>query len=143
MLRRIATLSGDGADSIVRAALAHAAALDILVSVAVCDAGGRLVAFRRADDAEIASIALAQDKAFTALSNKVSTRELGRQAQPGGPLYGIFANLTGRMVTFGGGVPVYSEGSLVGGVGVSGGSPEEDEACCLAGLAAAGLHATG
>jgi len=142
MIREIATLSGDGADTIVRGALAHAAELGILVSVAVCDAGGHLIAFRRADDAEIASVALAQDKAFTALSNKMDTLDLGRQAQPGGPLYGIFSALGGRMVSFGGGVPVYSGQRLVGGVGVSGGSPEEDAACCRVGVDMAGLHPT-
>lgn len=130
MLRDITTLSGDGADTIVRGALAQATACGIQVSVAVCDAGGVLVAFRRADDAEVASVMLAQDKAFTALSNKMDTLELGRQAQPDGPLYGIFATLGGRMVSFGGGVPVYSGRRVVGGVGVSGGSPAEDVACC-------------
>jgi len=142
MLRETVTLSGDGASTIVRGALAHAAKLGILVSVAVCDAGGHLIAFQRTDDAEIASVALAQDKAFAALSNKMDTLDLGRQAQPGGPLYGIFSTLGGRIVSFGGGVPVYSGHRLVGGVGVSGGSPEEDAACCRAGVDVAGLRTT-
>lgn len=128
-------------DALIERTLAHASHLGILASAAVCDDGGNLLAFRRTPGAEVASIVLAQDKAFTALSNKMSTRELGRQAQPGGDLYGIAANLGGRMVTFGGGVPVYDGGALIGGIGVSGGTPQQDEDCCLAGLRAAGYSA--
>lgn len=129
------------AEALVADALRRAGQLGITVSAAVCDAGGNLVSFARMDGAEIAGTVLAPDKAFTSLSNRITTSELGRQAQPGGPLYGIAANFGGRMVTFGGGVPIYQEGQLIGGLGVSGGTPEEDEGCCIAGLSARGLAA--
>jgi uncharacterized protein GlcG (DUF336 family) len=131
-------ISYDTARRLVDAAFAHAKALGVLISAAVCDAGGNLVAFGRMDGAEIAGQFLAPDKAYTAVSNRIATSELGRQAQPGGPLYGIQANMGGRIVVFGGGCPIYRGQELLGGIGVSGAAPDEDEACAMAALAAVG-----
>ncbi len=117
-------------------AAAHAEALrrSILVSAAVVDAGGNLVAFGRMDGAEIAGPVLAVDKAYTAVANRIATSELATLAAPGGELFGLHANGGGRFVIFGGGVPVTVDGTVVGGVGVSGASAAEDEACALAAL---------
>jgi uncharacterized protein GlcG (DUF336 family) len=120
----------------VAAAHVEAARRSILVSAAVVDAGGHLVAFGRMDGAEIAGPVLAVDKAYTAVANRVATSELATLAAPGGELFGLHANGGGRFVIFGGGVPIVVKGTVVGGVGVSGASTVEDEACALAAVAA-------
>ena len=119
----------------IAAAHAEAEERSILVSAAVVDAGGNLVAFGRMDGAEIAGPVLAVDKAYTAVANRIATSELATLAAPGGELFGLHANGGGRFVIFGGGVPIAIEGVVVGGVGVSGASAAEDEACALAALA--------
>ena len=120
----------------VAAAHAEAERQSILVSAAVVDAGGHLVAFGRMDGAEIAGPVLAVDKAYTAVANRTATSELAKLAAPGGELFGLHANGGGRFVIFGGGVPVLVDGIVVGGVGVSGASAAQDEACALAALTA-------
>ncbi|MGH3643573.1 MAG: GlcG/HbpS family heme-binding protein [Myxococcota bacterium] len=124
------------ATRIVAAAHAEALRRSILVSAAVVDSGGHLVAFGRMDGAEIAGPVLAVDKAYTAVANRIATSELAELAAPGGELFGLHANGGGRFVVFGGGVPIVVDGAIVGGVGVSGASAADDEACALAGIAA-------
>ncbi|WP_232375372.1 GlcG/HbpS family heme-binding protein [Mycolicibacterium baixiangningiae] len=129
------------ASRIVAAVHAEAVRRSVLVSAAVVDAGGHLVAFGRMDGAEIAGPVLAVDKAFTAVANRVATSELARLAAPGGDLFGLHANGGGRFVIFGGGVPIFAKGDIVGGVGVSGASAADDEGCALAGVAVVDLGA--
>lgn len=124
------------AQHIVAAALAEATRRSVLVSAAVVDAGGHLVAFGRMDGAEIAGPVLAVDKAYTAVANRIATSELATLAAPGGELFGLHANGGGRFVIFGGGLPIVVDGDVVGGVGVSGASTADDEGCAVAGLAA-------
>ena len=100
----------------------------VSVVVAVCDAGGNLIAFERAEDAYIASTDIAINKAFTSASLKMSTKEVGKLAQPGASLYGIQFTNGGKIVIFGGGEPLYKNGVIIGALGVSGGSAEEDTA---------------
>ena len=124
------------AQDVIGAATARAAALGAFVSVAVVDAGGNLVAFLRMDGAEIAGPTLAVDKAYTSVSNRISTKELAVLAAPGGPLFGLHSNGGGRFVIFGGGIPLVDEaGDVRGAIGVSGGSVDEDHAAALAGVA--------
>lgn len=121
---------------VIAAAHAEAARRSVLVSAAVVDAGGHLVAFGRMDGAEIAGPVLAVDKAYTAVANRTATSELADLAAPGGELFGLHANSGGRFVIFGGGVPLALDGSVVGAVGVSGASTADDHACAMAGAAA-------
>jgi uncharacterized protein GlcG (DUF336 family) len=116
------------------AALARARELDAQVSAAVVDAGGHLVHFQRMDGAEIAGPTLAVDKAFTAVAHRLDTAALGPLAAPGGELAGLAANGGGRYVVFGGGVPLWSDDRVMGGIGVSGGTVEQDIACANAAL---------
>jgi uncharacterized protein GlcG (DUF336 family) len=118
-----------------QAALDRAAAVGALVSAAVVDQGGHLVHFQRMDKAEIAGPTLAVDKAFTAVAHRIDTAELGPLTQPGGDLWGLQANGGGRYVVFGGGIPCWRDGLVVGAVGVSGGTSEQDVLCALAGVA--------
>jgi uncharacterized protein GlcG (DUF336 family) len=128
------------ASRMTQAAVARAAELGAVVSAAVVDGGGHLVHFQRMDRAEIAGPTLAVDKAYTAVAHRVATAELGRLAAPDGELAGLAANGGGRYVVFGGGLPCCPppgdrEAAVVGGIGVSGGSVEQDVACAEAGLA--------
>ena len=129
-------VTAEVAQAIVAAATRKAGDLGVLVSVAVCDAGGNLKAFLRMDGAEIAGPILAQDKAFTAVAVRCATHELAGFTQPGQPLFGLHAGAGGRLVIYGGGVPLVSEGVVVGGVGVSGcAEVADDVACATAGAA--------
>jgi len=125
------------ATAAVEAATAKARELGVEVSVAVVDAGGNLVAFLRMDGAEIAGPALAVDKAYTAVANRIATAELAEQAAPGGPLFGLHSCGGGRFVIFGGGIPVRAGDVVVGAVGVSGAAVSQDVRCAEAGRAAA------
>ncbi len=118
----------------IAAAHAEAEKRSILVSAAVVDAGGNLIAFGRMDGAEIAGPILAIDKAYTAVANRIATSELATLAAPGGELFGLHANAGGRFVIFGGGLPITHAGAIVGGVGVSGASAADDESCAAAAL---------
>lgn len=119
-------------------AAAEEAARDMRVamSVAVVDAGDQLVAFERMDGADLVTIGLARDKAYSALMNRMPTRDLAHLVQPGAEYYGYDSLAGGRMVVFAGGMPLELGGVLIGGVGVSGGTPEEDQAAADAAVAA-------
>lgn len=117
------------------AAVAQAAELGAFVSAAVVDAGGHLVHFQRMDGAEIAGPTLAVDKAFTAVAHRTETADLAALAAPDGPLAGLSANGGGRYVIFGGGLPCWSGDFVVAGIGVSGGTVEQDVACARAAFA--------
>jgi uncharacterized protein GlcG (DUF336 family) len=123
------------AAQMTQAAIDRAAAIGALVSAAVVDQGGHLVHFQRMDKAEIAGPTLAVDKAFTAVAHRIATAELAALTQPGADLWGLQANGGGRYVAFGGGVPCWRDGLVVGAVGVSGGTADEDADCAGAGLA--------
>ncbi len=123
---------------VVSAVLAEGTALRVPLSVAVVDAGDQLVAFERMDGADLVSIGLARDKAFTALVNRMPTGDLGPMVQPGTDFYGYDSVAGGRMIVFAGGLPLERDGVLVGAVGVSGGSAEQDQRAAEAGVAAFG-----
>jgi len=116
----------DLAQRMAAAARACAQADAALVSVAVVDAGGNLLVFERMDGAEIAGPVLARDKAFTAVAHRTGTHELTALVAPDGPLAGMYAQDAGRYVAFAGGLPLWDADRVIGGVGVSGGSAEQD-----------------
>lgn len=126
------------AQRIVAAALEDARAMGVPISVAVVDSGDQLVAFARMDGADLVSIELAKNKAFSALMNRMPTRDLGPVVQPGTEFYGYDSLAGGRMVVFAGGMPLERDGVLVGAIGVSGGSSEEDQRAADAAAAAFG-----
>ena len=124
------------AEQAIAAARLKAVEMGVAMAIAVVNEAGFLTAFIRMDNSELVAIPLAEDKAYTALVNRLTTAELGAQCQPGGPLYGLQNNLGGRMVIFPGGVPVWKDGMLIGAVGASGGTVEQDHACASAGAKA-------
>lgn len=105
-------------------------------NIAVVDAGGNLVAHVRMDGAWLGSIDISINKAFTARAFDLPTETLAEDAQPGGQFYGIHASNSERVMIFAGGIPLYSGDQVVGAVGVSGGSGEQDQAVAEAAAAA-------
>lgn len=100
--------------------------MNLAVVIAVSDAAGRLTAVHCMDGAYIASYDIAVNKTFTSAGLKMSTAKLAALSQPGQPLYGIQHTNEGKIVIFGGGEPLETEGKIIGALGVSGGSAEED-----------------
>lgn len=109
-----------------RQVIAKARQEGLRVTTAVCDEGGNLTALLRDDGALLASVEIARDKAFTSAAMRISTEELAGLCKQGGSLYGLQHTNGGRIVIFGGGVPLAENGRLVGGFGVSGGTAEQD-----------------
>ena len=126
------------AQKIISAAEYKAQQMGQPMNIAVMDAGRNLVAFHRMDGAWVASIDIAIDKAFTSAGRGLTTRKIGEMAQPGQPLFGINTTNGGRIVIFAGGIPLMRDGELVGAIGVSGGTPDEDHEVAEAGVAAFG-----
>lgn len=135
--RPVETLSLAGARAAVDGAVAEAGRLGVAVCVSVADAAGHQVAFVRMDAAPLMSAGIATNKAYTVCAfNGLPTHEwFGLIENEPALLHGIVH--TDRLVVFGGGVPVLLRGRLVGAVGVSGGSAEQDRAIAEAGALAA------
>ena len=121
---------------VMAAAEAAAREMKVAMSVAVVDSGDQLVAFARMDGADLVSVGLSRDKAFSALVNRMPTRDLAPLVQPGAEFYGYDSLAGGRMVVFAGGMPLLRDGVLVGAIGVSGGSSDEDQRAADAAVAA-------
>ncbi|MGD1704228.1 GlcG/HbpS family heme-binding protein [Dapis sp. BLCC M229] len=105
------------------------------MNIAVVDGGGNLVAHVRMDGAWIGSIDISIKKAYTSRAFNLATKDLAEQSQSGGQFFGIHASNNGKIMIFAGGIPLYSEGQVVGAIGVSGGSGEQDHAVAEAGAA--------
>src|SRR6056297_157198 len=116
----------DVAKTLIDAAEEEADDIDVPMCIAVMDEGANLVAFHRMDDALLASVSISQNKAYSAVSLKLDTETVWEVSQPGESLYGLGNTNDGRIITFGGGLPLEVDGTVVGAVGVSGGSAEED-----------------
>lgn len=131
-------ISLDQAHAVIMAAIEKAKAIDTKMDVAVVDAGGNLKAFVRMDGAWLGSIDIAIKKAKTARYFDMASGEIGKLSQPGGPLYNIEHSNNG-LITFPGGVLLKTaDGTIIGAVGVSGSSVENDHAVATAGAAAIG-----
>jgi len=123
---------------VIEAAELKATELGQPMNIAVADGGGNLVAHVRMDEAWLGSIDIAIKKAFTSRAFNISTQELAKYSQSGGQFFGIQASNEGRVMVFAGGVPLKRAGKVVGAVGVSGGSGEQDQAVADAGAKAFG-----
>jgi uncharacterized protein GlcG (DUF336 family) len=136
MPRQYSTLTLTEAKQILARAEAKAESIGIAYNIAVVDAGGHLLAFSRQDGALIGSIDLAIDKASTARIFDKETSFLATLAQSGKPLFGIQESNNGKVVIFGGGIPIVWNGNIIGAVGASAGTVEQDIAVAEAGAAA-------
>jgi uncharacterized protein GlcG (DUF336 family) len=116
------------AKKLILAVEQRAAQMGVHAVIAVANRGANPVAVHCMDDSYIASYDIAMNKAYTCAALKMPTTELKRLSQPGGSLYGIQHTNGGRIVIFGGGIPLMRDGQCIGGLGVSGGSEEQDTA---------------
>lgn len=128
-------ISTEAALAAVQAAVKAGAEMGCKVNAAVVDAGGHLVAFLRQNGAFLHSVGIAQDKAYTAVSFGMSSARLYELIKDNPALRDGMAQRE-RLVAFAGGFPISIDGALIGGIGVSGASEEQDCLCAQAGLAA-------
>jgi uncharacterized protein GlcG (DUF336 family) len=135
MATQKASVTLDQAQAIIEAARAKAEDIGVPMNIAVVDAGNNLTAFSRMDGAWLGSIDIAQSKAYTARAFDMPTRDLAEMAQPGQPLFGIEGSNQG-VIIFAGGIPLAEAKTVVGAVGVSGGTPDQDHEVCEAAVAA-------
>ena len=127
-LRTKKEITLSAAESIIKRVFAAAEEMNVRAVAAVADAGANIVAVLRMDGAYSASYDIACSKAYTSASLKMPTEQLSTLAAPGGALYGIQHTNGGKIVIFGGGEPLYCGGEVVGSLGVSGGTLEQDTA---------------
>ena len=126
----------EDARRIIAAAEKKAAEIGQPMNIAVADVGGNLVAHVRMDNAWIGSIDISIKKAWTARAFDIATKDLAEHSQSGGQFFGINSSNDGKVMIFAGGIPLKQNGRVVGGIGVSGGSGEQDHAVAEAGAGA-------
>jgi uncharacterized protein GlcG (DUF336 family) len=106
------------------------------MNIAVADEGGNIVAHVRMDNAWIGSIDISLKKAYTSRAFDIETKELAKHSQSGGEFFGVHVSNNGKIMIFAGGIPLKLDGKVVGAIGVSGGSGDQDHAVAAAGAAA-------
>lgn len=106
--------------------MARAADIKAPSTIAIVDSGGHLIVKVRMDGALLVTLRMAEDKAYTSLAVGEPTSGLLAQVQPGREMFGLFAVEAGRMIVYGGGAPLFAGQELLGGVGVAGGTAEQD-----------------
>jgi len=106
------------------------------MNIAVADEGGNLVSHIRMDGAWLGSADISIKKAYTSRAFDIATKDLATHAQSGGQFFGIHASNDGKIMIFAGGIPLKTAGKVVGAIGVSGGSGDQDHAVAEAGAAA-------
>ena len=134
MPRELVSLTLEDARRAIAAGERKAVELKIPYNIAVVDAGGGLVAHARMDGAWLGSVDIAIDKAWTARAFDMPTDALAGLAQSGQQGFGMNTTNRCRVVIFGGGIPVKANGTVIGGVGASGGSVEQDTLVARAAL---------
>lgn len=119
---------------LIEGASAKAVQIGVPMCIAIVDESGNLVAFERMDGGKVTSTTIAQDKAFTAAAARKATHEYNAVNIPGKLAFGIHTEVGGRVSSVGGGLPVVVDGEVVGGIGLSSGTPDQDMACAEAGI---------
>lgn len=130
------TVSLADARRVIAAAEAKAEEIGQPMNIAVADAGGNLVSHVRMDDAWIGSIDISIKKAYTSRAFDIATKDLAEHSQSGEQFFGIHASNDGKIMVFAGGIPLERDGKVIGAIGVSGGSGEQDHAVAEAGVSA-------
>lgn len=119
---------------LIEGAAAKAHEIGVPMCIAVVDESGTLIAFERMDGGKVTSVTIAQDKAFTAAAARKATHDYNAANVPGNLAFGIHTEVGGRLSTVGGGLPVMVDGEVVGGIGLSSGTPQQDMDCAQAGI---------
>lgn len=133
-MKTVQKLTLDDARIIMEGAEAKARDLGVDMDIAITDDNGSLLMFHRMDNGRITSIDIAISKSFTAAAARRSTRSYGEVSGPGGPAFGIHVSNQGRFMIVAGGLPLFVDEEIVGGVGCSSGSPDQDEVVAQAGI---------
>jgi uncharacterized protein GlcG (DUF336 family) len=136
MTRQSISLDLEDAKRIIAAGERKAKEIGVPYNIAVADSGGGLVAHVRMDGAWLGSVDIAINKAWTARAFEMPTADLAQLAQPGQQGFGINTTNDSRVVIFGGGIPIKHEDAVIGAVGASGGSVEQDVAVARAAASA-------
>jgi uncharacterized protein GlcG (DUF336 family) len=135
MTRAAVSINLDDARKIISAGESKASEIGVPYNLAVADAGGGLIAHVRMDGAWLGSVDIAINKAWTARAFDTPTEDLAHITQPGQQGFGLNTTNASRVVIFGGGIPLKVDGVVVGAVGASGGSVEQDVAVARAAVA--------
>ena len=130
----IKRLSIEDANKLINGARAKANEIGIPMCIAIVDESGQLIAFERMNGGKVTSAIIAQDKAYTSAGAKKATHEYNEACQPGNLVFGIHTAIGGRLCVVGGGLPVKVDGEVVGGIGLSSGTPQQDMDCAQAGI---------
>jgi len=130
----VTRLSQDDAQIQIDGARAKATEIGIPMFISIVDESGNLIAFERMDGGKVTSITISQDKAFTAAAARKATHEYNEVCVPGSLVFGIHTSMAGRLCVVGGGLPVSVDGEVVGGIGLSSGTPQQDMDCAQAGI---------
>ncbi len=134
-MKQVAKLTLEDAKTMMAGAEAKAKEIGIDMDIAIVDDGGNLMLFQRMDNARITSISIAIDKAFTAGGARRSTKFYGDLIKNNGPVFGIHTSNQGRFCVVGGGLPIFTnDNQILGGIGCSSGSPEQDTEVSQAGI---------
>lgn len=131
---KITRLDINDAHILVEGAKVKAEEIGVPMCIAITDESGQLMLFERMDGGKITSTTIAIDKAFTAAGAKKATGDYGKASQPGSPAYGIASAIGGRLMVVAGGLPIEVNGEVVGGIGVSSGTPDQDTQVATAGI---------
>lgn len=126
----------EDARRVISAAEKKAAEIGQPMNIAVADAGGNLVAHVRMDNAWLGSVDISIKKAWTSRAFDITTKDLADNSQSGDQFFGIHASNNGKVMIFAGGIPLKKDGKVVGAIGVSGGSGEQDHSVAEAGATA-------
>ena len=127
-------LTLDDAKVIMQACVSEAEAINVDMDIAITDDSGNLLMFQRMDNARVTSIDISIGKSFTASAARKSTRAYGEISVPGKPAFGINTSNQGRFSIVAGGLPLFAGDQIVGGVGCSSGTPDQDETVSQAGV---------
>jgi len=136
MMTGVPELTLDTARAVLERGLERATEKDVPSTVSIVDAGGHVICKARMDGVPLVTVRMADDKAYTSAMLHEPTADLQDAVQPGGPLFGLAAAEGGRIIVFGGGVPLMAGDRVVGAVGVAGGEVDDDVDIAKAALGA-------
>ena len=122
------------AQMLIDGARAEAQKIGVPMCIAITDESGNLIAFERMDGGKITSITVAQDKAYTAAAARKATHDYNAACVPGSLTFGIHTSMGGRLCIVGGGLPITVGDEVVGGIGLSSGTPQQDMTCAQAAI---------
>ena len=130
----IKRLDSDEAQMLIEGAAAKAREIGVAMCIAVTDESGHLIRFERMNGGKLSSISIAMDKAATGAIARHGTHVYNQLCVPGSPTFGIHITNGGHFSIIGGGLPVFVDGEIVGGIGVSSGTAEQDLVCAEAAI---------